>query len=123
MNKTELNKYRALLTTKQIELVPQLRKRDAIAIEKTPDLLDEIGLAAERELMTRNLERGSNVLRNVRAALSRIDEGSYGMCLNCEEEIGTKRLNAVPWAALCIECQQTEDLERHGHPNRLLKAA
>ena len=112
MNKIELKKYRAILTNKQIELAPQLRKRDGIAIEKTPDALDEIGFAAERELMTRSLERESKLLRDVRAALGRIEVGSYGACLNCEEEISPKRLNAVPWASLCIDCQKVDDRER-----------
>src|SRR5262252_2466544 len=105
MNHSEMNKYLRMLTDRQTELAPQVRKREGIAIEKTSDALDEVGLAAERELMTRNLERGSRVLRDVRAALRRIEEGSYGTCLNCEEEISPKRLNAVPWAPLCIGCQ------------------
>jgi DnaK suppressor protein len=109
MNKNELKKYRAILMAKQSELAPQLRKRDGIAIEKTADALDEVGLAAARELTTRNLERESKTLRDVRAALRRIEEGDYGVCLNCEEEISSKRLNAVPWASRCIACQEQDD--------------
>jgi DnaK suppressor protein len=112
MNKNELNKYWSMLAAKQAELTPQLRRRDGIAIEKTPDPLDEVGLAAARELITRNLERESKLLRDVRGALERIGQGSYGTCLHCEEEISTKRLNAVPWASLCIDCQELEDRSR-----------
>jgi DnaK suppressor protein len=104
MTKREINKFRTTLAAKQTELAPQLRKRDGIVIEKTPDALDEVQLATERELMTRSLERESNVLREVRAALSRIQQGSYGMCLNCNEEIALRRLKAVPWTPLCIAC-------------------
>ena len=111
MTKSEINKFRSTLVAKQTELAPSLRKRDGIAIEKTPDALDEVQLATERELMTRNLERESMMLREVRAALDRIQEGSYGMCLNCDEEIGLRRLNAVPWTPLCIACQERDDLE------------
>jgi DnaK suppressor protein len=109
MNKSELNKFKTMLTAKQTELAPRLRKRDGIAIEKTPDALDEIQLATERELMTRNLERESKVLRDVRAALARIQQGTYGTCLDCEEEIGMRRLQAVPWTPLCIACQEQDD--------------
>src|SRR4051812_35878832 len=109
MTKTELNKFKAILTGRQSELTPLLWKRDGIAIEKTPDALDEVQLATERELATRNLARESKLLRNVRAALGRIDEGTYGICLHCEEEIGAKRLNALPWTPLCIECQKKAD--------------
>ena len=112
INKTELKKYRTILTAKETELAPQLRKRDGIAIEKTPDVFDEVGLAAERELMTRNLERESKLFRDVRAAMERIEEGSYGTCLNCEEEISAKRLDAVPWTSLCIDCQELDDRRR-----------
>jgi DnaK suppressor protein len=114
MNKNEITKFKRILTAKQTELAPQLRRRDGIAIEKTPDALDAMQLATQRELMTRNLERGSKVLRDVSAALRRIQEGTYGTCLNCEEEIGPKRLQAVPWTPLCIECQEQDD-RSHGY--------
>jgi len=109
MTKTELNKYREILETKQAELAQVLRNRDGITIEKSPDALDEVQNAAERELAIRNLDRESNLLRNVRAALHRIDEGHFGICLHCEEDISPKRLNAVPWAPYCIACQEIAD--------------
>ena len=112
MNKNEMGKFRRMLLAKRTELTPRLRKRDGIAIEKTPDALDEIQLATEREMMTRNLERGSEVLRDVGAALARIQDGAYGSCLNCEGEIGLRRLNAVPWTPLCITCQEQDDQSR-----------
>jgi DnaK suppressor protein len=109
MTKTELNKYKALLEAKQAELAGGLRNRDGIAIEKTADALDEVQLAGERELAIRNLDRESNLLRNVRAALARMADGSYGTCLHCDEDISPKRLNAVPWTAYCIKCQEAAD--------------
>jgi len=109
MTKTELNKYKALLEAKRAELAGGLRNREGIAIEKTADALDEVQLAGERELAIRNLDRESNLLRNVRLALSRIADGSYGTCLHCEEEISPKRLNALSWAAYCIKCQEAAD--------------
>jgi DnaK suppressor protein len=86
-----------------------LRNRDEIAIEKTADALDEVQLAGERELAIRNLDRESSLLRNIRAALARIADGSYGICLHCEEEIKPKRLDAVPWTPYCIRCQEAAD--------------
>ena len=109
MTKTELNKYKQLLETKQTELAGGLRNREGIAIEKTADALDEVQLAGERELAIRNLDRESNLLRNVRSALARMADGSYGVCLHCEEDISPKRLNAVPWTAYCIKCQEAAD--------------
>ena len=109
MTKTELNKYKDILETKLAELAQVLRNRDGITIEKSPDALDEVQNAAERELAIRNLDRESSLFRNVRAALARIDEGTYGICLHCEEDISPKRLNAVPWAPFCIQCQEQAD--------------
>lgn len=109
MTKTELNKFKKILETKQDELEQVVRNRDAITIEKSADALDEVQHAAERELAIRNLDRESNLLRSVRLALRRIGDGSFGTCLHCEEEISPKRLAAVPWTAFCIQCQEQAD--------------
>ncbi|MGP8243475.1 MAG: TraR/DksA family transcriptional regulator [Bryobacteraceae bacterium] len=109
MNQTELAKYRAVLEAKRDELAAGLRNREDIAIEKTPDALDEVQLAGERELAIRNLDRESNLLRNVRSALARMADGGYGVCLHCEEDIKPKRLDAVPWTKFCIRCQEAAD--------------
>jgi DnaK suppressor protein len=109
MNKTELEKYKAMQLARQAELSKGLRNREDIAIQKTPDALDEVQLAGERELAIRNLDRDSSMLRNVRAALARIADGSYGTCMHCEEEIKPKRLEAVPWTPYCIRCQEAAD--------------
>ena len=109
MTKSELSKYQKILEAKQAELEAFVRNREGIAIEKSPDALDEVQHAAERELAIRNLDRESNLLRNVRAALRRIDEGNFGVCLHCEEDISPKRVNAVPWTPFCIQCQEIAD--------------
>ena len=109
MTKSELNKFKKILETKQAELEQIVRNRDAITIEKSADALDEVQHAAERELAIRNLDRESNLLRNVRAALRRIEDGSFGICMHCEEEISPKRLVALPWAPYCIQCQEQAD--------------
>src|ERR1700722_12605792 len=109
MTKTELNKFRNILEAKQAELEQFVRNRDGIAIEKSPDALDEVQHAAERELAIRNLDRESSLLRNVRGALRRIAQGNFGTCLHCEEEISPKRLAAVPWTPFCIQCQEMAD--------------
>jgi DnaK suppressor protein len=127
MTKTELREFKAILKARQVELALAMRKRDGITIEKTPDALDEVQLATERELATRNLERESRLLRSVRQALSRIEAGTYGLCLQCEEEISAKRLNALPWTALCINCQKQADdnceLDVEAQPWLLAEAA
>jgi DnaK suppressor protein len=109
VTKTEMNKFKKILENKQDELERIVRNRDAITIEKSADALDEVQHASERELAIRNLDRESNLLRNVRLALRRIDDESFGICMHCEEEISPKRLAAVPWAPFCIQCQEQAD--------------
>ena len=109
MDKAEFEKYKSILEARRAELSVGLRNREDIAIQKTPDALDEVQLAGERELAIRNLDRESNLLRSVRGALTRIADGSYGICLHCEEEIKPKRLDAVPWTKYCIRCQEAAD--------------
>ncbi len=106
---TEIVRYRAILEQKLAELLSWLPKRDDIVIEKSADELDEVQRAAERELAVRNLDRETRLIRDVRAALRRVSDGSFGVCLHCEEEISPKRLTALPWASLCIRCQAEAD--------------
>jgi DnaK suppressor protein len=126
MTKNELNRFRAALTAKVAELERSNRHRDGITIERSADQLDEIQAASQRAIAVCNLDRGYNELRDARAALRRIQEGSFGTCQECDEDIHPKRLAAVPWAAFCIQCQEAVDrnLEEMRPPSRdLLRAA
>ena len=105
----DTGKYQELLEAKQTELFQGLRRREDITIEKAPDAIDDLQLMALRELAISNLHRESRLLRGVKAALNRIEEGRYGVCLRCEEPISPKRLSAVPWAAYCVGCQEAID--------------
>jgi DnaK suppressor protein len=121
LTKSELNKFKKILEQKRDDLERVVSNRDAITIEKSADALDEVQHAAERELAIRNLDRESNLLRSVRLALRRLDDGSFGNCLHCEEEISPKRLNAVPWAAFCIQCQEQADRHREDGEDEMLE--
>jgi DnaK suppressor protein len=111
MQKEDLKDYKKLLEVKRNELIRGIGDRGEIYIEKAADEVDGIQLAMNRELAICNLDRATALLRHVTAALVRIEEGDFGNCLLCEEEIPDKRLKAVPWAAHCVSCQ--EDLDQH----------
>ena len=106
---TGISGFQEILELTEAELVHVLRNREGIAIEKSADQMDEIQYATERELAIRNVDRESTLLRQVKAALQRIQDGGFGTCLDCEEPISPKRLAAVPWATRCIQCQETSD--------------
>jgi DnaK suppressor protein len=109
MTKTELNTFRRILENSQTDLGNGNRNREALVIETSPDDLDRIQHASERDYAMGNLERNSSRLREVRAALGRMDEGTFGICVSCDESINLKRLAAVPWASFCIACQELAD--------------
>jgi DnaK suppressor protein len=106
-----------ILERREAELALVLQKRDGIAIERSADQMDEVQYASERDLAIHNVDRETVLLREVRAALRRIHEGSFGTCLECEAAISPKRLAAVPWARLCITCQEAADRDRREGPD------
>jgi DnaK suppressor protein len=108
----DLNKYRAILEARIADVERELCCREGIAVERTPDAVDEVQRASERALATLHIDRQSKQLQDTRAALRRIVDGTFGICEDCEEEISAKRLFAVPWASLCVVCQEARD--RHG---------
>lgn len=109
MKTKEAVNHEQVLRAHQIELERTLRGREVIAVNTSADLFDQIQNAAERDMAVGSLERESSQLGKVRAALRRIHQSTFGTCLNCEEEISPRRLAAVPWAALCLNCQEAED--------------
>ena len=116
---TETGEFQEFLELKESELVRVLQTRDDITIEKSADQMDEIQYASERDLAIRNLDREFNLLRQVRTALRRIQDGSYGTCIECEWVINPKRLAAVPWASRCIQCQEAADRDQQDRTESL----
>ena len=108
MNKKHEN-YQKMLEAKRLELTQSNRKRDELAVQAAPDLMDQLQLATEREMAIDQVSRNSRLLLEIRDAMMRIDFNEYGLCIDCEEEISEKRLNAVPWAPRCIQCQEAKD--------------
>lgn len=103
-------RYQEVLEAKRSEVIKELcRRRSQLSLETGGDLLDRLGSLTERELAVRTLDRLSRLLAELNAALERIRVGSFGTCQECGGPIGPRRLAAVPWSALCIECQQAAD--------------
>ena len=74
---------------------------NGIASDQADDA-DAVQNAERMNAITRNSQA---LLSQVNAALTRIAEGTYGTCVSCGKEIATRRLEALPYATLCIECQ------------------
>jgi RNA polymerase-binding protein DksA len=63
----------------------------------------------DREIDYTLEEQDERLLGEIDAALKRIDEGTYGICVNCGAQISPERLEAMPWATLCIDCKRKEE--------------
>lgn len=94
--------------------------RDSIAVDRGADRWESKQLALQREIVCQRLNRNADLARDLRGALDRLTDGTYGNCLQCGKPISANRLLAVPWAALCISCQQkVEREEAYGIRERL----
>lgn len=107
-----IDHYKNLLEAKRNELLRGTSDREEIAIESAAEDFDRLQQQLNREVAIRNLDRQSALLKNVQAALARIQDETYGTCLRCDEPIPEKRLNALPWAAYCVPCQESLDRQR-----------
>jgi DnaK suppressor protein len=119
MTKTEMNRYKGVLEAAVVELDRSVRRREAVWVEGSADALDRTLRATECDLAVLNLEAASAKLWDAQAALERIEDGSYGICLECDEPISLMRLAAMPSAACCIRCQQSRDTQRVAKTTRL----
>ncbi|HSU29802.1 MAG TPA: TraR/DksA family transcriptional regulator [Bryobacteraceae bacterium] len=112
MTTKSLEQYRRTLEARKKELLAGRGDRDDILIENAAEEFDRLQQQLNREVAIRNLDRESTMLKSVQAALARMDNDTFGVCLRCDEEIPEKRLNAVPWAAYCVKCQEVVDRQR-----------
>jgi DnaK suppressor protein len=100
------------LQRKLSELLQPSAERESIKVESFADPLDQLSSAATRDLAIHLVDRNSRLIYEVRSALTRIDEGAYGLCESCDDPIAAKRLEAVPWARLCVSCQARQEAEQ-----------
>src|SRR5690348_13501655 len=109
MSQLKKKEFQRMLETKKKELLVGSSDREEILIENAAEDFDRLQQQLNREVAIRNLDRESKLLKEVQAALNRIEEGTFGVCLRCEEDIPEKRLKALPWAAYCVACQENVD--------------
>jgi DnaK suppressor protein len=105
-----LDLYKAALLKRAAECRNDLEDvRKDVAIENTAEVMEQGIRAADREVAMERMETAYRQLRQVESALSRMERDEYGICLKCEDDIGQKRLDALPWAVLCVACQETAE--------------
>jgi len=83
-----------------------LRAGQESADDGTEDIVDRANNAYNRELMFSLSDTERNTLLQIENALRRMDDGTYGRCSNCGQSIALPRLEALPWARFCVDCQE-----------------
>lgn len=113
MSTIDTSRFRdALLSERErvVRAIENLRSENAASAEDIADeaidqhLADVATETYDRELGDTLEGNSEQVLEEIDAALRRIDEGTYGVCTNCGKSISEERLEALPWASLCIDC-------------------
>ena len=82
---------------------------EEIAATSDNHLAETASATLDREIDYTLEENSGHVLAALDAALKRIDDGTYGTCTNCGQEIPAERLEAYPWASLCINCKRESE--------------
>ncbi|MFO0742125.1 MAG: TraR/DksA C4-type zinc finger protein [Labilithrix sp.] len=119
MNKVQLKKFKTLLTEKRDEIVKKAKQtlEEDMTLDAN-DLPDEMDLASSEYLQSftfRLRGREKVFLDKIEKALRKIEEGTFGTCEECQEEISIKRLEARPETTLCIRCKEDQEREEKNY--------
>lgn len=109
MNKRDLKKFKTILESKRDAIVNASGKKthwENMENTRHGDFVDQASDDNEVHVNIRLLQTDAKLLRAIEAAISRIDNGIFGICTICEGEIGVARLQAVPWTSVCIACKE-----------------
>lgn len=115
MNSKDRERYRKTLLKKKEEIINKLSEvySESKEVESgiAQDVVDRAESSYTKEFLLSLSDAEREQLVLIDEALKRIDKGDYGICQMCQKKIGMKRLQAVPWTAHCIDCQEKEEEE------------
>ncbi len=115
MKKAELDVIRKKLEARRNELVRKLsefrNESKTVETDVAQDLADKAESSYTKEFLLSLSDAEREQLFQIDAALKRITKGDFGGCLVCQKEISKKRLSALPWTPLCIECEEKSENE------------
>jgi RNA polymerase-binding transcription factor len=113
MDKKKVESYKKRLLAKREELSRLVAKSEqdgrAADEESTQDVADKAANSYTKEFLFSQSDDNRRILQLVNEAIERTGNGSFGLCVACQEEVQQKRLEAVPWARHCIECQEKQE--------------
>ena len=113
MDSSKLENYRSQLQDKRDDLLHRVRSARSTDAEttdaETPDLGDRATNTMSKDLLYQLTTGEREILKRIDLALKRFDDGHFGECDHCSKPVQSGRLDAVPWALHCIECQELQD--------------
>ena len=111
MNATEVKKYREILEKKRDDLIAAAPARTPATEpgSKSGDWIDQSSQESDLHVHLALKQTDSKLLRAIEEAILRIDNGTYGICTDCENDIKPARLDAVPWTRVCIDCKEKQN--------------
>ena len=110
MRSSDLNKYRDLLEKKKEELQAATPARTPATEpgSKSGDWIDQSSQESDLHVRLALKQTDHKLLRAIDEAIHRVDQGTYGICMDCENAIAPARLEAVPWTRVCINCKEKQ---------------
>jgi DnaK suppressor protein len=113
MDKKRIEYYKKKLLTRREELLKTIARTEeegrTADDDPTVDLADKAANSYTKEFLFDQTSTDRSILQLVDEALRRIKDGKFGACMQCEEELQLKRLEAVPWARHCVACQEKHE--------------
>lgn len=112
MNDTDLEYFKLLLNSQLKELEERIGYSDIQKMTINDVLQDTLDMASadvDKNMLLRIRERESRLISKIKDALERIEDGSYGICETCGNDIPVKRLKARPVTSQCIDCKEKEE--------------
>ena len=111
MRPSDLKKYRDLLERKKEELLASAPARTAPTEPgaKSGDWIDQSSQENDLHVRLALKQTDHKLFRAIEDAIHRVDQGIFGVCTDCENEIAPARLKAVPWTRVCIDCKSKQD--------------
>jgi RNA polymerase-binding transcription factor len=111
MSPLDLKKYKEILEKKRDEILAATPARTPATEpgSKSGDWIDQSSMENDVHVRLKLKQTDHKLFRAIEDAIHRVDQGTYGICQDCENEIAPARLEAVPWTRVCIECKSKQD--------------
>lgn len=119
VNKKDLKRFKDLLDAERATLIKKANKtlteEATLDVNELPDEIDQASAEYNQSFIFRLRDREKYYLSKIDKALKKIDDGVFGICESCDEEISTKRLEARPVTTLCIRCKEEQEMEERSY--------